>query len=129
MSTKTGRRAAVPDGVRRGDERVADGDDLVARADADGQKRQVQRRRAVRDGAGVRRADVVGELALEGGDLRSLGHPAGQDHATHGLDFLLVENRLGDRNLLKCLRHQGYACTVERSACHHATSDRSPSSS
>ena len=57
------RRAAVADGVGGGDEGVADGDDLVARPDADRQQRQVQRRGAVRHRAGVRRADVGGELA------------------------------------------------------------------
>ena len=70
------RGAAVADGVGGGDEGVADGDDLVARPHADGEQRQVQRRRAVGDGAGVRRADVGRELPLERGDLRTLRDPA-----------------------------------------------------
>ena len=95
------RRAAVADRVGGGDERVADGDDLVARPDADGQQRQVQRRRAVRDGAGVRRADELGELALERRDLRALRDPAGEDDAAGRFGLALVEHRLGDRDHLR----------------------------
>ena len=53
------RGAAIADGVGRGDEGMADGDDLVAGADADRQQRQVQRRRAVGHRTGVRRADEL----------------------------------------------------------------------
>ena len=93
------RRAAVADGVGGGDERVADGDDLVAGADADGQQRQVQRGGAVRHGAGVRRADMRGELALEGRDLRPLGQPARLDHSCDGFDLGLAEEGLCDWDL------------------------------
>ena len=72
-------RAALADRVGRGDEGVADRDHLVARADADGQQREMQRRGAVGHGAGVRRADHGGELRLEGRDLRALRQPAGED--------------------------------------------------
>ena len=70
---------------------MADGDDFVAGADADRQQRKVQRGRAARDGAGVRRADGGGELTLEGGDLGALRDPAGQNRAAGGVGLALVE--------------------------------------
>ena len=50
--------------------------DFVAGADADGQQRQMQRVRAIRHRARMRRAHVLGELALECGDFRSLRQPS-----------------------------------------------------
>ena len=62
-------------------------------------ERQVQRRRAARDGAGMRRADGRGELALEGRDFRALRDPSRQDRAARGLGVALVEpgSRDGDQ--------------------------------
>ena len=93
------RRAAVANRVGRRDERVADRDDLIAGADAGRQQSQVERRRAVRHRAGVRRADELGELTLERRDLGPLRDPAGKNHPAHRLDLDLVENGSGDRNL------------------------------
>ena len=45
-------------------------DHLIAGPDPEGEQSQMQRRRAARDGAAVGRADISGELAFEGGDLR-----------------------------------------------------------
>src|SRR5207248_3205764 len=64
------RGPAVRDGVGGGDERVADGDELVPGPDAQGVEGQVQRRRATRHRGGVRRPDVPGERLLEGGHPR-----------------------------------------------------------
>jgi hypothetical protein len=55
--------------------------------------------RAVRHRAGVRRADEVGELALERRDLGPLRHPAGENHPANGGDLELVQNRPGDGDL------------------------------
>ena len=87
------RRAAVADDVGGGDEGVADRDHLVARPDAEGQQRQMQRRRAVRNGAGMRRADELRELPLEGRDLRSLRDPAAEDDAARRVGLALVHAR------------------------------------
>ena len=73
MNTATA--AAVVDGIGGGDERVADRNHFVAGADADREQRQVERGRAVGDGARVRCAHLRGELPLERGDLRTLRHP------------------------------------------------------
>mgnify|MGYP001572360301 CR=1 FL=1 len=58
-----------------GDERMADGDHFVAGAHAAGEQREVQRRRAARDRARVRRAHGRGEFPFERGDLRTLRDP------------------------------------------------------
>ena len=84
------RRSAVADGVRRGNERMADGDDLIAEADTERGERDVKRRRAARHRAGMRRADGLGEFAFERRDLGALRHPAGENRAARGLRFLLV---------------------------------------
>ena len=52
-----GRRALVDRAVRRRDEGVRRGDDLVSGPDAGRDAEQVQPRRAARDGGGVRRSD------------------------------------------------------------------------
>ena len=98
MSTNTGVRSAVADGVRGRDVGVADGHDLVAGAHADSQQRQMQRRRAARDRAGVLGADEVRELALERGDLGALRDPAAQDDAAGGRGLPLVHQGFDDRD-------------------------------
>ena len=91
--------AALADGVRRGDEGVADRDHLVARPDAE--------RRGARGGAPSCSSTTAqawaaptwaANSALEGGDLRALGQPAGQDGGGGGLGLLGAEQRLGDRD-------------------------------
>ena len=70
------RRAAVQGrGGGRG-ERERRHDHLVARADPRGEVGEVQRRRAARDGDRVARAEVLGELLLEGGCARAEREPA-----------------------------------------------------
>ena len=73
------RRAALPDGVGRGDEGQRRDDDLVAGADARDVEREVQRGGAVGRGHRVGRAHALGVGGLEGGDARALGDPAGGD--------------------------------------------------
>ena len=90
-------RAAVADAVGRGDEGVADGDDFVPGADADGQQRQVQGRRATGHGAGVLGPDPRCELTLERGDLRPLGDPAGTKRRGDGLDLGIADRRTRQR--------------------------------
>ena len=67
-------------------------------SDADGQQRQVQRRGAVGNRAGVRRADVGGELVLEGRDLGPLRDPAGPERAAAASASSSPMQRLGDRD-------------------------------
>jgi hypothetical protein len=55
---------------------MADGDDLIAGADTEGEEREMQRRRTTRDGARIRRTDGRGEFTLEGCDLRTLCDPS-----------------------------------------------------
>ena len=105
MSTKTGTRAAVADGVGRGDEGVADRDDLVAGPDAErraapGAARSVQFETAQAWAAPTQ----VGELALERGDLRPLGQPAREITAAAAVGLLGPEQRLGDRDHAAGLR-------------------------
>jgi hypothetical protein len=90
---------AIADGVCRGDEGMADGDDFVAGFDADGQQCKVKRRGAVGYGAGMSGADEIGEFPLESGHLRALRDPTGQNDTPDGLDLPLVENGLGNRDL------------------------------
>ena len=66
----------------------------------------MQRRRAVRHGAGVLRANELRELTFEGCDLGPLSDPSGQDDAPNCLDFLFVEDRFRYRNLLNRLCHR-----------------------
>jgi hypothetical protein len=68
-------RPAVANRIRRGDERVADGNHFVAGAHAKCEQREMERCRAARDRAGMGRADGGGKLALERRDLRALRHP------------------------------------------------------
>ena len=80
MSTKTGVRAGVADRRDGRDEGEGHGDHLVARADAGGEQRQVQRAGAGVDGDGVRRAAVGGEVALERRDLVAEHELAAVEH-------------------------------------------------
>ena len=87
---------AVADAVRGRDVRVADRDDLVTLADAGRKEREMERRRAVRHRAAVRRADQRRELGFESGDFGPLGEPARQDRALGG--FRLGFPHQGFRN-------------------------------
>ena len=78
------------------DKGVADRDHLIAGADAENVQGQMQRRGAAGDGTGVGGADVGGELRLEGGDLRPLRDPPGQDGFAGRRRLGLAERRLGD---------------------------------
>ena len=66
------RRSALADGVGAGNEGVIDGDDLVARAHADAEQREMQRRCAVGHGTGMGCACDGGEGFLEARDARAL---------------------------------------------------------
>src|SRR5690606_26166081 len=80
-------------------------------------------------GAGVGRADKVGKLLLERGDLRSLCDPTGEDDAAHGLGFTFVQDRSCDRNGTGGLGHHSAASGDEaRSERHQSTSSSRPSS-
>src|SRR5690349_24489579 len=64
--------AAIADGIGGGDERVADGYDLVAGLDAEGKQGKMQSGGAARHSACERRADEGRKFLLEGRDLGSL---------------------------------------------------------
>src|SRR5512135_153349 len=98
-------RTAVADAVGGRDEGVAGRDHLVSRLHADGEQGHVQGRGAARYGAGVPGADNFGELALEGGDLRPLGDPAGQDRPTGRLGLALIHPGAGDRDHSRRIGH------------------------
>ena len=107
------RRTAAADGVRRRDERMTDGDHLVAGPDAEGQQSEVQCGRAARHRARVRRADGRGELALEGGDLRTLGDPSRQDHAASRFGVPLVEPGSSNRDGGRRPGHTGWEAGIQ----------------
>ena len=79
-------RAGVADRRHAGDESEGHGDHLVARADAGGEQRKVERARAGIDGDRVLCAAIGGELALEAGDflaediLRPRREPSARRH-------------------------------------------------
>ena len=91
-------RAGQRDGVAGGGEGERGDDDLVARADAGGQQAEVQARRAGVDGDDRAAVDeVVGELALERGDLGALRDHAAAQHAIDGRALFVADDRLGGR--------------------------------
>src|SRR6266567_73101 len=64
------------------------------------QQGDVQRRRAVARGDGVRNAEIIRDAALEPADPRpGRRHPAAFDAPAHGLRFVLAYQRHGQRNL------------------------------
>src|SRR5262249_11221961 len=95
-----GRCARVMDRIGGGDEAVADGDDLVSRSNAQRVESQMKGCGAIRDCAGRRSADGASEFALEGGDLRPLRDPAGENGFAGRCRFFLAEHWLCYRNHL-----------------------------
>ena len=82
MSTRTGRRARHLDRGDGRDRGVRDGDDLVARADAERAQREVERRRCrCRRRSPCAHADVRRELRLEGADLVAEDVPSALEDA------------------------------------------------
>lgn len=81
-------RAAVTHRARRGDERMADGHHLIARAHARaharGEQCEMQRRGAARHRARLRRTHGGGEFIFKGRSLRPHREPAREDHAPCG---------------------------------------------
>src|SRR5690606_28581 len=93
-----GRCAAAQDAVRRRDERMADGYDLVPGADADGEESEVEGGGAVRDRTRMRGPDLPRELGFETGDLLALGEPAGENDGARGVGFGGPDQGLRDRD-------------------------------
>src|SRR6185295_15998404 len=108
---------------------MTDRDDFVARSDAACPQREVQRRRAVRDGAGVRRTDVLGELTLEGRHFRSLREPATAKRPGDRFDLPIVHKWRGNGNPRRDRRrhHRTHPILAHCSSCHQATSVLRPS--
>ena len=90
--------AGLPDGVRRGDERQRRCDHLGAMADAEGDERQLESGRAVRDRDRMSAADRVGELRLELCDPRTGAPPARPHRLGRRSDQLLVADDVGERD-------------------------------
>ena len=89
-----GRRARVPDGVRRGDEVERRQDDLVARPAAGGEERQVQGGSAVCDRKGVCRVGQLGEGRLELPDPRAHAPPTRVDDLVDEGTELVVDEHV-----------------------------------
>ena len=104
---ENGRGAALADGIGAGYETVADGDHLAAGADADRQERQMQRRGAVRNRAGVSGAGQIGEGRFEPRHLRTLRDPAGQDGGARRLGLGLTQKGVWRLGSFSGLRHPG----------------------
>ena len=79
------------------DERERGHDHLVAGADARRQAREVQRRRAARDGHRMRRADELAKRLLERFRARAHRQPTGLQAVEHRLHVLLGNRDLGQR--------------------------------
>jgi hypothetical protein len=89
--SEDGGRARVDDHVRRRRPRDRRRDHLVSGADPERDEREMHRRGPGRDGKGVRRADVVGEAALELLRPRAGGQPARADRVGNGRDLLVAD--------------------------------------
>ena len=90
-----------PGGQDRADgrvERVADGDDLVARPEAEALEDAHQRDGAVADRDRVLRADEGREALLQLGDSPAAGEHPALEHLGHGGDLLRPDVRPGDRD-------------------------------
>ena len=97
--------ARVLDRVRRRDEVQRRHHHLVAGATADCEQREVERCGAVGDRDRVLGAAERGELALELLDPRPHAPPAGADNLEHGLDELVVDDHVGERDAPAGLGH------------------------
>ena len=84
--------------VRGGGEAERRGDDLIARADAMRQQRDVQRRRACGDRDGLAHAGHLSEPALERRDTLALRELPRRERITHGVEVFLGNLWLCDRN-------------------------------
>lgn len=83
------RCAGIADGGDRRDEGHRRGDHLIARPDAEGEQRQVQRRRARVQRDRLARPAIGGEAALEGLDARAGDIGAARQGLEHrGIEFL-----------------------------------------
>ena len=58
----------------------------------------MQRRRAVGNGASVRRADTGRKFAFESGNFGSLGYPAAENDPADGIRLLFIKQGLCNRN-------------------------------
>ena len=86
-------RARVDDHVRGRGPRDRARDHLVARLDADGEEREMERGGAGGDGEHVLGLDELGEAPLELGRLRPGGQPAGAQRLRDRGDLLLADRR------------------------------------
>ena len=113
MSTNTGVGAAVADRVGGRDERVADRDDLVAGPDADREQRQVQRGRAVRDGARVRAPTNAANSRSNAATSGPWVTQPERMTRPRRLGFGLADDGLGDRDLRQSV---GHVCSLHAAA-------------
>ena len=81
--------------ARRGDESARRHDHLVARADIEGEERQFQRQRAVRQGNGMLCASEGGKLILEAPTslARPVVHPPAGKHLADCTNLVLIKYR------------------------------------
>ena len=96
MSTKTGVGAGVQDPADRRVERVADGDDLIARPETQTLEDAHQRDRAVADRDRVLGADEGGPALLEFGGPATPGEHAALEDGGDGGDLLRADVRACD---------------------------------
>ena len=118
-----GAGAGELDDVRGRGERVRGNDHLVARADAEREDAEVQRRGAGRDDRGVCRSDGVRQRVLELVDLRAHRELPAREHLGHGRELGLADVRSRQPDPL------GQAAGAPRCARYHAIVRARPSSS
>src|ERR1700692_2699866 len=109
----------MADRIGARDEGMADRNHLIARSNADSQKREMKRRCAIRYRACVPRSDKFRELPFKRCDLRPLCDPATKDHTPGGGCFRLACQGFDDRD---------HAASKFRAARHQSTRLASPSS-
>ena len=95
---ENGNGALISDRIGRCNERMTGRDDLVTWSDVEGRQSELQGRRAIGHGARKRRPDESGEFTLEGGHLRSLRNPAGEDGRSRRVGLFLGKDRHCDRD-------------------------------
>ncbi len=98
--------AAVADSVGGGDEGQRGDDHLVAGLDTGGDASDMERGGAARKGEDVLRAEVLGEFLLERLRLRARAEPTRAKRRSDGLELLVADAHVEDRDLRRSRLHR-----------------------